>query len=449
MSRRPLRRSALHLATLIALAATQTAHAITFERLNAEGTGSGDFYVPTLSDWVLAPDAAESRLTAVGNAWQIDVGTANFGSPESGQQTSGIFGAGLILPSSTYGWRVNFDANLRTWDSYNDGAVVQPNPNGSLGDWDLFAVNTNQQNFYWNLVAQGSAGNPELMSMAATPGGTGLMDPLVPVRPAGSVVSYRNTDGNTSYLPGHTWAWGGRDYAAGYFESVHTQGQVIAASGAPQYVSFVLDSRTPAYNDQNYPSWGRFGVVGQAADDDVPGGELGEGPGGSINNPILPIGTSATGGFVFSPIEIGDSGIGIDSYLYLDPVVAVGYEFTLTGGNKFKEIVLPNLGDADGYTIEVLNSQGKWVKLAQVADGGAFSFDDGVTTFRIVGIDAALGLNPENPAAFITGVKLDGAGTAQFGMQPLTAAVPEPESLALLAAGALTVLTLRRRQRRA
>jgi hypothetical protein len=440
-----------------ALLVSVPSQAITFEMLSADGSGSGTFYNPLSSDWVMGPNAKETTLTQVGNAWQIDVGTANFGSAESGQQSSDVFGAGVILPGSSYGWRVSFDANLRTWDSYNDGSVVQPNSGGSLGDWDLFSVNANKADFYWNLVS-GSSGNggggggievPTFMAAAVSDvggsAGSGLIDPLVPVRPAGSVVSYSNTLNDPSYLPGNTWAWGGRDYAAGYFESVHTQGSILVGAGGPQYVSFVLDSRTPANNDMNYPSWGRFGVVG-ANGDDVPGGSTGQGPGGSIANPILPVGTSEDGTYQFSPIYVSDSGL--DNYIYIDPEVAIGYEFSVAGGSKFKKIVLPTLGDANGYTIEVQDENGNWVSIGNVADGGEFTFTEDATVFRIVGIDEALGLDPANTVAFITGVKLDGSGTATFSMKPLTSAsaVPEASSLAMLGAGLLMAGWARRRR---
>jgi len=76
------------------------------------------------------------------------------------------------------------------------------------------------------------------------------------VRPAGSVVTFNNTLNDSQYLPGSTWAWGGRDYAAGYFESVQTNGTIQNANTGPTYVSFVLDTRTPSFNDQAYPLLG-------------------------------------------------------------------------------------------------------------------------------------------------------------------------------------------------
>lgn len=122
------------LTALCALLAAQPASAITFEQLAADGSGTGVYYTPGNSDWVIAPTADETRLSGSGSNWLIDMGTDNFGSGEDGTQTSGIFGAGLVLPGSDHGWRIDFSANLRTWDSYNDGSIVPPNPGAQLGD---------------------------------------------------------------------------------------------------------------------------------------------------------------------------------------------------------------------------------------------------------------------------------------------------------------------------
>ena len=444
------------LALMAPLALTPVAQAITFERLNAAGEGSGSFYTPDLSDWIMAPASDDSSVLPTSAGWLLSMGQSSFGASEGGSQLSDIYGAGVILPESTHGWRVNFSANLRTWDSYNDGSVVSPNPNGSLGDWDLFAVNMNQSNFYWDLVSTSSGGGEgggeipvdDMPALAALSDSGGLIDPLVPVRPAGSVVTYTN-GGDSQYLPGSTWAWGGRDYAEGYFESVQTNGSIQNTGSGPTFVSFVLDTRTPSFNDNNYPSWGQFGTPGVFANvpDGVADGGGDGSPGLSPDNPLLPISATEDGSFVFNDIEIGDDGVGIDEFLFIDPEVAVGYQFEIVAGSAaFAEVLLPTLGDADGYTIEVL-VDGVWTKLADVADGGSFAFDGSDTfLFRVMGIDPELGLNPENFAAFVTGIKVTQGGPIDLTMTPITTAVPEPGTYALMLAGLAAVMVARRRK---
>lgn len=440
-------------AVALAVLLASPAQAITFEQLDASGAGTGVFYNPTASDWVLAPGAVTSELKAVDGGWSIDLSASTFGAPEDGTQASNIYGAGLLLPSSDHGWRVNFSANLRTWDSYNDGAVVQPNPGASLGDWDLFAVNANTQDYYWNLTRASAiiideGGGETLPTAAELPTTAGLIDPLVPVRPAGSVVSYTNP-GNSSYLPGSTWAWGGRDYAEGYFESVRTSGIVDLRTTSETFVSFVLDSRTPSFQDDQLPSWGQFGVSGVYSE--VPNGpsenEGGGAPGFSINNPLLPSSIGSDGTFIFDGFDVSEETTGLDDFLFIDPDVVEGYIVALddSSGQSITKIKLPALGDADGFLVEG-EVDGQWVLLGQVMDGGELVITQpNITIVRILGISPDLGLDPLDIAAFKLGLIFDKAGLAELTMKPITTAVPEPSSLALMGAGLAAMVWRRRR----
>lgn len=428
-------------------AALPAAQAITFERLDAAGNVIGT-YTPSEADWTMAEGSRSRDLSALGGGgFALLLDPDAFGLGEGASQRSDVFGAGILLPASEGGYRVSFSANLRTWDSYNDGVAVPPLPDGSVGFWDLFAVNLNTANFYWNLVNRspledgegGELPGPAALSVA------GLNDPLVPTPPAGSLVQYVNTGAHPDALPGATWAWGGRDYAAGYFESIRTNGAVVLATPQPVYVSFVLDTAAQPDADTSYPSWGAFGAVDAFIE--VPDGADGEPPGWSPGNPLLPVdGNFEDGVFEFAPFDITAEGPGGSSFLFIDPVVTIGYEYKVSGGPKFLEILLPALGDADGYDIELLVS-GDWVRIGQVEDGGTFTFAEAVDRFRVMGISPALGIDPNNPVAFVTGVKFDDTGTVQLTMEAVTAPIPEPQTVALFAAG-LALLVARRARRR-
>lgn len=436
----------------LAAAAAPTARAITFELLDASGNVTG-VYNPAESAWQIAPGSRSRDLSALpGGGFSILLDPDTFGIGENDGQRSDIYGAGILLPASAHGYRISFSANLRTWDSYNDeNTGVDPFPGGSLGFWDLFAVNANTTGYYWDLVStvpDGEGGGGEVPTAAALStlaAVTPVSDSVVPSPPAGSLVQYTNPGDNTAALPGATWAWGGRDYAAGYFESIGTSGNVVLPSSAPVYVSFVLDTRTEPDADGRYPSWGAFGSAGTLVA--VPDGANGLRPGVEPGNPLLPVdGDVEDGEFEFAPFEVVEGGVGDASFLFIDPDVTIGYLYKVSGGPNFIEILLPTLGDPDGYQVQLLIN-GEWVTVGDVDDGGTYAFSSGVNTFRIMGISPALGIDPTNPIAFVTGVKFDDTGTVQLEMQAISVPVPEPESMALLAAGLVLVAVRRMKAR--
>jgi hypothetical protein len=134
-------------------------------------------------------------------------------------------------------------------------------------------------------------------------------------------------------------------------------------------------------------------------------------------------------------------------FTYIDPSIAAGYVYQIGSGNpNFASVLLPILpNQTDPYEIEWNND----LNSAFVVGGQTFTFPGlGVSEFEVRNIDAANGLDPSNPTAFITGLTFESGGTFTGTMTPIVsnASVPEPTSLSLLAGALGCGLWFRRRK---
>ncbi|MCB1781772.1 MAG: PEP-CTERM sorting domain-containing protein, partial [Candidatus Competibacteraceae bacterium] len=124
---------------------------------------------------------------------------------------------------------------------------------------------------------------------------------------------------------------------------------------------------------------------------------------------------------------------------YLDPEVAVGYDFAIgnSGDPNFQSVTLPTgIGDSlyDIYGFDAQNNplllQSNWL------GGDLFNFGQGgLDRFRVLGIETSAGLDPTNTTAFITGVTFTGSGRFTGTQTPITVNVPEPGTFVLVGLG--------------
>ena len=168
-------------------------------------------------------------------------------------------------------------------------------------------------------------------------------------------------------------------------------------------------------------------------------------PGLSASNPLLPVVVDGSYSFNFNVIIPA-------TRIFLDPLVAVGYDFESVGQNSpsFASVLLPNVGDGN-FTLDLWNGSA-YAFADNLTAGQVYNFAaGGVRRFRIGGIEVDAALDPANTTAFVTGVTFTNAGLGSVLQTPITfdtgvTAVPEPSTYALMLLGMAAVAGASRRR---
>jgi PEP-CTERM motif len=121
---------------------------------------------------------------------------------------------------------------------------------------------------------------------------------------------------------------------------------------------------------------------------------------------------------------------------HIDPSIATGYIYNIGAGNpNFASVSLPDIGNSGPYSLLLWNGT-SWVLDTTLAANMLFNFGPtGVNEFEVLGIDPSLGLDPNNPVAFVTALTFEGTGTFTGTMTPVTSDVPEPSTWAMMVLG--------------
>lgn len=153
-----------------------------------------------------------------------------------------------------------------------------------------------------------------------------------------------------------------------------------------------------------------------------------------------------------------DFNIVLGQQIFIDPLVATGYDFIVDSGPNILSALLPSVGDSI-FDICLWNGSA-WGSCSTANAGVPFVFGGaGVDRFRVLGIETSAGLDPTNTTAFVTGLTFAGAGTVSMRQVPITTdvsngAVPEIDATAgtgalTLLGGVLAMVSERRRRRQA
>ncbi|OPF19423.1 PEP-CTERM sorting domain-containing protein [Microcystis aeruginosa KW] len=179
-------------------------------------------------------------------------------------------------------------------------------------------------------------------------------------------------------------------------------------------------------------------------------------PGTTPTNPLLPTpNPSNPDGFTFPGVIIGDNGLGTTTPIFFDPIVSVGYDYSVTGGPLFASVLIPNaLPQGDSNFILELAGFGNYPLVAGTTFNLLGVNPLGFSDFRISDIDPAEMLDPTNPTAFVTGLTFTAPGTVTVTQNPIIqntggVSVPEPSNLlglGLLGFGAFLTGKLNKKQ---
>ncbi|APD93183.1 hypothetical protein BM523_03685 [Alteromonas mediterranea] len=148
----------------------------------------------------------------------------------------------------------------------------------------------------------------------------------------------------------------------------------------------------------------------------------------------------------FMPTEVVDGGWEFDfsveqeEQVFIDPDVAIGYDYVVESGPKIGSVYLPSGFDAD-YELWLMGNNGWEFESNLLAEEEFLFGSDGVSEFRILGIDTSNMINPEDDMAFVTGLTFVDSGNVVMTQTPITefvaapTAVSEPSHILLFLTG--------------
>ena len=153
--------------------------------------------------------------------------------------------------------------------------------------------------------------------------------------------------------------------------------------------------------------------------------------GGSQTNPIMPTNCSLIDWNLTVNVTIDDCINGTNSFwfelqntggiVWIDPEIAVGYDYIVYGGPKISGVNIPvGYGD-DIFDLFLFDSVTGWYDTGTNIDAGTTHvFNPPTDNMSIRGIETSELLDPTDPTAFVSGLTFETNGTVVMTMTPVT-----------------------------
>ena len=148
-------------------------------------------------------------------------------------------------------------------------------------------------------------------------------------------------------------------------------------------------------------------------------------PGTSEFNPLQPVISNLNRELIAYEFDfnVGD----IDVPIFIDPVVAIGYDYIVNSGSNITSVQLPvGIGD-NTYDLFLFDSNlNEFVDSGtDIVGGEIFAFaESGIDRFSIRGIEVDARLDPSDGTAFVTGLTFSDTGVVNMNQTPLSVDVP-------------------------